>query len=113
MKFTLQSLILIAAGLQMPLAKAIFTGRATYYSLGATPPGYTGLCGTTNIDSDLVVALPTGHYAGGNNCGRNVQITSGGSSIVVEVVDECLGCGTNDLDLSQAAFTAFAPSLLA
>lgn len=36
MKFTLQSLILIAAGLQMPLAKAIFTGRGTYLLFAST-----------------------------------------------------------------------------
>ncbi|KAM3073595.1 hypothetical protein ACMFMF_006798 [Clarireedia jacksonii] len=66
------------------LVRRANAGDLTYYDVGL------GACGWTNTDSQMVVSY-------------------GGKSVVVEVVDKCMGCNTYDLDLSPAAFSALAP----
>lgn len=89
------------------LARRSNTGDLTFYEVGL------GACGWTNTDGEMVVALSQGlmgSQSNGNpNCGKKIKITYGGKTIVVEVVDKCMGCKTNDLDLSPAAFSALAP----
>ncbi|PQE10847.1 Rare lipo A protein [Rutstroemia sp. NJR-2017a BBW] len=68
------------------LARRANAGDLTYYDVGL------GACGWTNSDSEMV--------------------SYGGKSVVVKVVDKCMGCKTDDLDLSPAAFTALAPESL-
>jgi len=80
-------------------------GHATYY----TQNGVQGACGTTHSDSDLICALFTSVYAGGQHCGQEVLITNLNTGKVVKVlaVDECPTCsGESSLDLSEGAFEA-------
>ncbi|KAM3082067.1 hypothetical protein ACMFMG_004519 [Clarireedia jacksonii] len=89
------------------LVRRANAGDLTYYDVGL------GACGWTNTDSQMVVALShglMGTQSNGNpNCGKKIKVSYGGKSVVVEVVDKCMGCNTYDLDLSPAAFSALAP----
>ncbi|PQE18899.1 SCP-like extracellular protein [Rutstroemia sp. NJR-2017a BVV2] len=89
------------------LARRANAGDLTYYDVGL------GACGWTNADSEMVVALSwelMGTQSNGNpNCGKKIKVSYGGKSVVVKVVDKCMGCKTDDLDLSPAAFSALAP----
>jgi hypothetical protein len=84
------------------------TGEMTYYATGL------GACGWTNKDSDFITAVAASLYDsfglsnGSKVCGRKVKIFYGGKSITATVVDRCVGCAQNDLDLSPSAFSALA-----
>ncbi|PPR05766.1 hypothetical protein CVT24_006832 [Panaeolus cyanescens] len=104
LKPTLVSIALLISSFQLPLVAA-FTGKVHHYMVPSIP----GACGFTNTNAERVAALPTGHLAGGANCGRNIQVTYGGASVVAKVVEYCSACGTNDIDLSQVAFQVLAP----
>ncbi|KAH9953193.1 RlpA-like double-psi beta-barrel-protein domain-containing protein-containing protein, partial [Russula dissimulans] len=81
-----------------------FNSQGTYF--------YTGLgsCGGINNDGQFVVAVSVDFPgAGGADCWKHVRISSGGKSVTAQIVDSCEGCGPNDLDLSPATFTQFAP----
>lgn len=82
-------------------------GDITYYEAGM------GACGFPSDGSkEDVVALPHGLMGTQSNgnpfCGRKVTITLNGKSIVAEVVDKCMGCEPEDLDLSNHAFEQLA-----
>lgn len=81
-----------------------YTGTATWY----TQNGNAGACGTVSEDSDKVVALYTGIYDNGSNCGKMIQITNeAGTTIEAKVMDLCPSCTNNDhIDLSTGAFDA-------
>ncbi|KAJ1972722.1 hypothetical protein H4R34_005309 [Dimargaris verticillata] len=75
--------------------------------------GENNACGGEYEDSDLVVALDTSQFADGAggdlydnnpNCGRTVEVSRGGKTVKVKVVDQCTTCGDAGLDLSPAAF---------
>ncbi|MEV7089042.1 RlpA-like double-psi beta-barrel domain-containing protein [Streptomyces sp. NPDC093085] len=86
-------------------AGAQATGQATWYNTGL------GACGWYNNDSELVVAISTdlyGSYPNPNNspqCGRQLRVNGPLGSVTVTVVDKCMSCATNDVDLSPAAFS--------
>ncbi len=88
-----------------------YSGDGSFYEVGL------GACGMTNTDSQLVAALPAAQFdaatpAGNPNanpyCNKKMQVTTGGKSVVVTVVDRCAGCATGDVDLSPAAFDQLA-----
>lgn len=77
----------------------------TYYTAGL------GACGwTSDGDTDNIVALPHGMMGTQSNgnpfCGRKIQITceSTGKTTTATVVDKCMGCEGDSIDLSNAAF---------
>jgi len=92
------------------------TGQMTYYELGLVA------CGQTYSDSDMVAAVSEqlfdkvpGAGANPNNnpiCNKKVQVSFGGKSIVVSLVDRCTACAPTDLDLSPAAFSQLASQSL-
>nr|XP_034594161.1 uncharacterized protein LOC117855869 [Setaria viridis] len=70
-------------------------------------------------NTERVVALSTGWYAGGKRCGKNVRINAKGKSVLAKVVDECDSlhgcdsehafqppCRPNVVDASQAVWDA-------
>ncbi|PSS25032.1 hypothetical protein M430DRAFT_15779 [Amorphotheca resinae ATCC 22711] len=112
-----------AQDLPLPSNTGIFTGDLTYYSPG---PGY-GACGYENTSSDSICAVShiiwdaASTSANPNNnplCGKKIRITrydqsvGGNRSVDVEVVDRCVGCKANDLDLSLKMFTSLADESL-
>jgi len=80
-------------------------GVGTYF----TQNGVEGACGKVNPDSAIICALQTSLYAGGKNCGKQVEITNtkNGKTVTVTVADECPTCDNEmSIDLSVGAFQA-------
>jgi hypothetical protein len=71
-------------------------------------------CGDSGVDGESVhvVALPhemMGTQSNGNPyCGKKVTITRGDKSCEATVMDKCMGCTGESIDLSRAAFRALA-----
>lgn len=65
--------------------------------------------GKFHSNSQMIVALSTGWYAGGTRCGRRISIRAGnGRRVNAKVVDECdsqRGC-RNIVDASYAVWKA-------
>ncbi|KAJ8513434.1 hypothetical protein OPV22_003868 [Ensete ventricosum] len=70
-------------------------------------------------DGELVVALSTGWYDGGNRCSKNIKINANGQTVLAKVVDECDSlhgcdqehafqppCAPNIVDASRAVWEA-------
>lgn len=116
----------LAAGLAVPSDNtavpspvgALAQGQMTFYNPAQ------GACGKVNGDNDAVMAISHGifdeHQAPGDNpnnnelCGRKIRAhrfnekTGKDASIVVTIVDKCLGCAYNDIDVSPAMFEKLA-----
>ena len=79
-------------------------GRATYYAADGT-----GACGFDPSPNDLdVAAMDAPEWNGSAQCGECVQVTGPLGQVTVRIVDECPGCETGHLDLSQEAFAKIA-----
>jgi len=87
-----------------------FTGDGTFFSTGL------GACGTTNVDTDFIVAVSLDRFdavsTGNSNtnplCGRKVQISFGGATAIATIVDRCTGCAEDSLDMTPSLFQVFA-----
>ncbi|CAE6504178.1 unnamed protein product [Rhizoctonia solani] len=75
-------------------------GKATWFNTGL------GACGKVSNDNQLIVALGPGAYQNGKMCGKTITVknTKNGKSTTAKVMDLCPSCGSNNLDLSPAAF---------
>ncbi|KAI8869722.1 hypothetical protein GQ42DRAFT_111914, partial [Ramicandelaber brevisporus] len=82
-------------------------GKATWYNPAL------GSCGWTNGDNDVVVAVSHQIYGQGiNACKKCVNIVgSNGKTVKATVVDKCMGCTPDHLDVSPATFKAVEPDL--
>lgn len=87
------------------------SGEGTYYDPDM------GSCGEKSSADDLIVALshslydeytPNGNPNKNSLCGKKIRASYEGKSVDVKVVDRCVGCAKNDLDLSPAAFSKIA-----
>ena len=93
-------------------SSVIHSGDGTYYSVSV------GACGWTNTDTQLVAAVSTtvyGYQANPNTapiCGQCAVVSFGGNNVKVTIVDKCMGCLPDDIDLSPAAFSAIASQIL-
>ncbi|KAI0786875.1 Non-catalytic module family EXPN protein [Abortiporus biennis] len=78
------------------------TGRGTWFDVGL------GACGFTDVDSSHIVAISHEVYGSGGNCNQWMHITNNanGKSVYALTRDECMGCGSNDVDLSPSAFSS-------
>jgi hypothetical protein len=86
------------------------SGDITYYDT-ATTSSNPSSCGTTNDGTtELVLALPHGIMTD-SDCGKSVTISYNGVTKTGTVVDKCMGCDNNSIDLSRAFFEAVAGSL--
>lgn len=91
-----------AACLAAPAAES---GDGTYYAADGT-----GNCSFDATPDDLMVAAMNGpDYANAAWCGACLAVTSGATTVVVRVVDQCPGCQHGDLDLGEQAFAMLAP----
>ncbi|KAK6613270.1 hypothetical protein H4I95_01614 [Botrytis cinerea] len=103
--------------LPLPSNGGIFTGDLTYYAPGL------GACGITSSSSESICAVShiifdaasTSSNPNANPlCGRKIRITrqkasgSGNNTVDVTVVDRCVGCKAEDLDLSITVFEKLA-----
>ncbi|KAK3680833.1 RlpA-like double-psi beta-barrel-protein domain-containing protein-containing protein [Podospora appendiculata] len=108
--------------LPLPGDKAVHSGDLTYYDIAL------GACGWTNDDDEYVCAVAhsvydaaaTGSSKGNPNlnplCGKKIRVMRdyseaglGNVTVDVTVVDRCVGCAPEDLDLSPAVFNRLAP----
>ena len=90
-----------------------YTGDITYYTPGM------GACGWTSTTSDAIVAIsetifdvytPNGNPNNNPLCGKTVTIVgTDGSTYDAEIVDRCVGCDEESIDLSPSMFTIVAP----
>ncbi|VUC25617.1 unnamed protein product [Clonostachys rosea] len=83
-------------------------GKMTWYNPGV------GACGKTNNDNDIVVAIGVPHWHAANpnndpNCQKKVTIHHGSKTVTARVVDKCMSCGRNNIDVSPAVFKKFGP----
>ncbi|KAI9753728.1 MAG: hypothetical protein M4579_005019 [Chaenotheca gracillima] len=82
------------------------SGDITYYEPGL------GACGWTNSSDEPIVALPhglMGEQSNGNPfCGRHIQINNNGKTATAKVVDKCMGCEGDSIDLSDSVFKQLA-----
>ncbi|KLJ09196.1 hypothetical protein EMPG_15378 [Blastomyces silverae] len=98
----------------LPLPRAHggpYTGDLTYYDPGL------GACGIESAAGEPVCAVSQYLYdavAVGTNpnanplCGKRVRLRRAGRSVDVTVVDRCVGCQPNDIDVSLSVFTQLA-----
>ncbi|KAJ7208973.1 RlpA-like double-psi beta-barrel-protein domain-containing protein-containing protein [Mycena pura] len=110
---------LFADAMPAPAAQALeerfdaHQGDITFYTPGL------GACGQVNTADQLVVAVNAavfdsfpGATANPNLnpiCGHQLRVNFNLHTIITTVVDRCVACGPNDIDLSPAAFEQFAP----
>ncbi|KAL9001170.1 MAG: hypothetical protein Q9169_000354 [Polycauliona sp. 2 TL-2023] len=83
------------------------SGEITFYDTGL------GACGTTDDGiNDNVFALAHGMMGTQSNgnpfCGRKAEVTLDGKTVVGRLVDKCMGCTGQDIDLSHKMFQALA-----
>ncbi|KAF9015219.1 hypothetical protein BDQ17DRAFT_1403917 [Cyathus striatus] len=74
------------------------SARFTWFNTGL------GACGGTNSASDFIVAINKPQWDGGSHCYETVTLTYNGKSAQAQIVDECMGCPPNALDLSVGLF---------
>lgn len=85
------------------------TGEITFFDTTGTLA-----CGNSGVNGEVVhvVALPHGMMGplSNNNpyCGRKITITRGDKSCEATVMDKCMGCTGESIDLSRAAFRTLA-----
>jgi len=80
----------------------------TFYELGLTA------CGNSFNDDDMVCAIPESMFdsvpgSNGNPndnpvCNKRINVSYGGNTVNVAIVDRCTGCDGTSIDLSPAAF---------
>ncbi|KAI5811907.1 riboflavin aldehyde-forming enzyme [Pyronema omphalodes] len=102
----------IANRVSLPLGKSLYQGDGTYYIPS------TGACGIVSTSSEMIVAISQFVFdsAGVANpnlnpfCGRKIRVRRAGmqKGVEVRVVDRCVGCKAEDLDLSLRAFEMLA-----
>ncbi|MDQ1295868.1 MAG: hypothetical protein QG608_3755 [Actinomycetota bacterium] len=93
----------------IPLDRVV-TGKATYYN----DAGY-GACGTRiDANSQMLVAVSHTYWTTANPnvdplcSGISVEVTYGGTTLTLPVVDKCPSCDAGHLDLSLPAFERLA-----
>ncbi|KAB8304491.1 hypothetical protein EYC80_003880 [Monilinia laxa] len=103
--------------LPLPSNGGIFTGDLTYYApalgaCGITSSSTESICAVSHIIFD---AASTSSNPNANPlCGKKIRITrqresgSGNNTVDVTVVDRCVGCKAEDLDLSLTVFKKLA-----
>jgi hypothetical protein len=83
---------------QEDLTKRGDSARFTWFVTGL------GACGGVNTDSDFIVAINQPQWDGGSHCYETVTLTFNGKSAQAQIVDECMECPPNALDLSIGLF---------
>ncbi|KAI8139214.1 hypothetical protein BJV82DRAFT_255222 [Fennellomyces sp. T-0311] len=82
-------------------------GKGTFYDAEA----HVAACGKTHVNTERVVALSAKRMgddksSNNENCGKRVLISgpSGGEQVEAEVVDFCMTCDDDGLDMTPAVF---------
>ncbi|MEU7584859.1 expansin EXLX1 family cellulose-binding protein [Micromonospora sp. NPDC049230] len=88
-----------------PTGNAVHKGKASFYDAGRSG----GTCSFPGPPADrLYVALGASAYAGSAACGSYLDVSGPKGKVRVLVMDQCGGCGTGKIDLSDEAFAKIA-----
>ncbi|KAJ5677206.1 uncharacterized protein N7477_002839 [Penicillium maclennaniae] len=97
-----------ASNLPLPTSNGgPYSGDLTYYDPGLGSCGYTStesesVCAVSHI---LFDAASTGSNPNDNPlCGLKIRLRRNGKSVDVKVVDRCVGCKVDDLDVTESVF---------
>jgi hypothetical protein len=105
--YVIPALMAVAAASTLPISTtAQAPGHASFYD----PSVGLSTCGITPQSSDLVAGISSSYFTSPNPnkdpwCSKCVLVTGPKGSVTVRVVDKCVGCGPNDINLSTAAFS--------
>lgn len=83
------------------LTKRANNARMTWYRVGL------GACGKYNTADQHVIAISQRHWDGGSHCFQQVTIKYKGKTKTATVVDKCMECPYNAIDLSEGLFSIF------
>ncbi|KAF8872346.1 hypothetical protein BD779DRAFT_347326 [Infundibulicybe gibba] len=100
---------------EFALAKRFDNARFTFYNPDAG--GSVGACGEIIHNTEFIVALNAPQYQASTPagsfrstfCDQSITITVNGKTTTAKIMDECVTCPANGLDLTQALFSFFAP----
>ena len=83
-----------------------YKGDMTYFNPAL------GSCGAYSTDNDHIVALAPSKMAKPGACFSQINIwnPATGQTHAATVVDKCMGCGPEDIDVSPALFKLVAPN---
>lgn len=88
-------------------SQTTYSGTATYYLSPAV-----GACDyDTSEYTPFFCSLDALQYDTARHCGACLLVSGNAGTQLMVVVDECMGCGNNNLDLSPAGFQAAVGSL--
>ncbi|MGC4855339.1 expansin EXLX1 family cellulose-binding protein [Micromonospora sp. DT4] len=88
-----------------PSGNTVHRGTASFYDAGRSG----GTCSFPGPPADRrYVALGSSQYAKAAACGSYLDVTGPKGTVRVLVMDQCDGCGSSKIDLSDEAFTRIA-----
>ncbi|MEU8330077.1 expansin EXLX1 family cellulose-binding protein [Micromonospora sp. NPDC048839] len=88
-----------------PTGNTVHKAKASFYDAGRSG----GNCSFPGPPADrLYVALGSSAYSGSAACGSYLDVTGPKGTVRVMVMDQCGGCGTGKIDLSDEAFVKIA-----
>lgn len=79
------------------------SGEATYFHSEGI-----GLCTYDGEADPVIAAISDLRYDNSSVCGMCVEVTGPKGTILVRIIDVCPGCASDDLDLSEKAFSLIA-----
>ncbi|KZT00348.1 uncharacterized protein LAESUDRAFT_709032 [Laetiporus sulphureus 93-53] len=88
---------------QLERRQSYSNARMTWYNADGT-----GSCGNTVTNSEYIVALDSALYDSGAHCGKSITIEYDGKTAQATIADECPGCPSGGLDLTESLFEHFA-----
>lgn len=108
MKFTATSALTSLAALAATAAATPFSKRASYSGY-LTPigesPGALSACGQEYVAGSMFVAVQPSLLPA--DCSpRPITIHCGNTAVEAQVVDKCMGCGIDHIDVSAAVYEA-------
>lgn len=99
----------------LPVGSQTYSGDLTYYSPGL------GACGITSSANDDIVSISHITFDAASSvsnpnanplCKHKIRASRDGKSLDLTVVDRCVGCQANDIDVSPGAFKRLADPAL-
>ncbi|MEU5905481.1 expansin EXLX1 family cellulose-binding protein [Micromonospora sp. NPDC047467] len=88
-----------------PTGNTVHKAKASFYDAGRSG----GNCSFPSPPADrLYVALGSSAYSGAAACGSYLDVTGPKGTVRVMVMDQCGGCGSGKIDLSDEAFAKIA-----
>ncbi|MEU5914330.1 expansin EXLX1 family cellulose-binding protein [Micromonospora sp. NPDC047527] len=88
-----------------PTGNTVHKAKASFYDAGRSG----GNCSFPGPPADrLYVALGSSAYSGAAACGSYLDVTGPKGTVRVMVMDQCGGCGSGKIDLSDEAFAKIA-----